>query len=52
MTNLFAYSHERNGFLIDGKFERAYAKKYIAQYEQAKDAAQRDNGEVTTPFIL
>lgn len=52
MTNLFAYANERDGFLIDGKFEQAYAKKYIRQYNQVMKAAIRDKGEVTTPFIL
>ena len=52
ITNLFAYSNDRDGFLIDGKFEREYAEKYINQYKQVINAAIRDGGEITVPYNL
>lgn len=52
VNNLFAYSSERDGFVIDGKFEAEYAKKYISQYNQVIAAAIKDQGEIKQPFKL
>lgn len=52
VNNLFAYSNERDGFVIDGKFEIEYAKKYISQYEQVITAAINDHGEIKCSFKL
>jgi len=52
VNNLFAYSNERDGFVIDGKFEIEYAKNYISQYEQVITAAINDYGEIKCSFKL
>ena len=49
---MFAYSNERDGFVIDGKFEIEYAKNYISQYEQVITAAINDYGEIKCSFKL
>lgn len=52
VNNLFAFSSERDGFVIDGKFEAEYAKKYISQYNQVIEAAIKDKGKIDIPFKL
>lgn len=52
INNLFAFSSERDGFVIEGKFEAEYAKKYISQYNQVIMAAIKDQGGIDFPFKL
>ena len=48
ITNMFAYSSERDGFVIDGHFEVDSIYKYKNQYESIIDAAKNDGGEIKT----
>ena len=48
ITNMFAYSSERDGFVIDGHFEVDSINKYKNQYESIIDAAKNDGGEIKT----
>lgn len=52
ITNLFGYSNERDGFVIDGKFEPEYVKKYQHQYEQVLEAAVKSGGEIKESLTL
>lgn len=45
INNLFAYSNDRDGFVIEGKFEQERMEKYKHQYEQAIEAAIKAQGE-------
>ena len=47
ITNMFAYSSERDGFVIDGRFESAAVNKYKDQYLAVINAAKNSGGEVT-----
>lgn len=52
ITNLFAYSHERDGFIIDGRFEPEQLEKYRKQYEKVKEAAIKEHGEISHKLSL
>lgn len=52
ITNLFAKSNERDGFVIDGRFEPEQIEKYKKQYEEVMKAAKDSNGEIITQFSL
>ena len=52
ITNMFAYSSERDGFVIDGRFEIEAVNKYKRQYLATIDAAQNSNGEITKTIEL
>lgn len=45
INNLFAYSNDRDGFVIEGRFEPERIEKYKHQYEQAIEAAIKAQGE-------
>lgn len=45
INNLFAYSNNRDGFVIEGRFEQEHMEKYKHQYEQAIEAAIKAQGE-------
>lgn len=46
ITNMFEYSSERDGFVIDGRFELEQINKYKKQYEATREAARKSGGEV------
>lgn len=50
ITNMFAYSSERDGFVIDGRFEMDAVNKYKKQYLKIINAAERDGGEIKHKF--
>jgi hypothetical protein len=52
ITNMFAYSNERDGFVIDGKFEYDMILKYAKQYEKIINAAIHDGGEINAALVV
>lgn len=52
ITNLFAYSSERDGFVISGMHDKAYAEKYIRQYLHVVEQARKEGGIIDTPYTI
>ena len=52
ITNMFAYSNERDGFVIDGRFEYDMILKYAQQYEKIINAAIHDGGEINDALVV